>query len=227
MKTENFELLQIRNKTLIGCSIIKSVIKSLIKQILIVGCGDGSEAIILSSYFKCKSFGIDLNSDNFIKNLPEKVILLKADAINLPFKDKNFDIVYSYHCLEHIPDFHKALTEMKRVLKNKGTFYIGVPNRNRIVGYINSNSSFKEKILWNYDDYKYKIIGKFRNKFGAHAGFSQNELSEELHKVFHTVNNVTKQYFYESYSTKRIIIKILEKTNLYKILYPSIYFVGN
>jgi hypothetical protein len=115
---------------------------------------------------------------------------------------------------------------MKRVLKTEGVFFIGVPNRNRLLGYISSNHTLKEKVLWNFNDYKYRIKGKFRNEFGAHAGFTQNELLVELKELFCVVKNVTKLYFNELYHTQKIILKIIEKTNLYKILYPSIYFAG-
>lgn len=214
------------DKTLIACSIIKSITEHSVNQILVVGCGNGQEAIILGSYFKCNSIGIDLNPDGFPNELPKNVTLLKADATNLPFENEIFDIVFSYHCIEHVSNYKLALVEMKRVLKTGGVFYIGTPNRQRIIGYVSDCSSLKEKFLWNYVDYKYRIKGKFRNEFGAHAGFSQNEFFAELKEVFCTVRNVTRLYFHELYYTKRIILLILEKTNLYKLLYPSIYFAG-
>ena len=52
---------------------------------------------------------------------------LLCDGECLPFKDNQFDIVYSSNVLEHIPDKNKALNEMKRVLDDNGTIIIMVP----------------------------------------------------------------------------------------------------
>lgn len=45
------------------------------------------------------------------------------DAQSIPFKDKSFDIVIANHMLYHVPDLHKALSEIRRVLTPKGRFY--------------------------------------------------------------------------------------------------------
>ncbi len=45
------------------------------------------------------------------------------DAQSIPFKEKSFDIVIANHMLYHVPDLHKALSEIRRVLTLKGRFY--------------------------------------------------------------------------------------------------------
>jgi SAM-dependent methyltransferase len=50
-----------------------------------------------------------------------------ADATDLPFPDANFDIVIANHILEHIPEDHKAMKEMYRVLRPGGTAVLQVP----------------------------------------------------------------------------------------------------
>ena len=45
------------------------------------------------------------------------------DAQSIPFKEKSFDIVIANHMLYHVPDLHKALSEIRRVLTPKGRFY--------------------------------------------------------------------------------------------------------
>jgi len=87
-----------------------------------------------------------------------------------------FDFIYSYHVIEHISDFEKAFQKINRVIKKCSLFYIGVPNKNRILGYIDGNSTLREKVSWNVEDYKARFRGKFENKFGAHAGFAIEEL---------------------------------------------------
>ncbi|KAA3660968.1 MAG: class I SAM-dependent methyltransferase [Chloroflexi bacterium] len=44
------------------------------------------------------------------------------DIQELPFADDTFDMVVANHMLYHVPDFDKALKEVKRVLKGNGRF---------------------------------------------------------------------------------------------------------
>lgn len=45
------------------------------------------------------------------------------DAQDIPFGDGSFDIVIANHMLYHVPDRHKAFSEINRVLRAGGTFY--------------------------------------------------------------------------------------------------------
>lgn len=57
----------------------------------------------------------------------------KADVIldigkdKLPFENDSVDLIFSYHTLEHIPDYLFALSEIYRVLKHGGRFLVGLP----------------------------------------------------------------------------------------------------
>lgn len=165
-----------------------------IKRLLVVGCGSGFEAAVLSRTLKAEVVGIDLQS-NFDPDAERFVDLRKMDATWLQFKEGTFDFVFSYHVLEHIPDFRKALHEIKRVLAEDGGFCIGTPNRSRMVGYIGSkDASLRNKISWNLNDWQARFEGKFKNEYGAHAGFSQRELCEELQWVFSRVEDITLKY---------------------------------
>lgn len=48
----------------------------------------------------------------------------------LPIEDEAFDLVYSSHCLEHVPWFQTigALEEVYRILKPRGAFEVWVPD---------------------------------------------------------------------------------------------------
>ncbi len=45
----------------------------------------------------------------------------------LPFEDDSVDLVFSYHTLEHVPDYLFALGEIYRVLKHGAPLLIGLP----------------------------------------------------------------------------------------------------
>ena len=51
--------------------------------------------------------------------------LREGDAATMPFDDESFDTVVCNFGMMHIPDQPKALKEIRRVLRNGGTFYHG------------------------------------------------------------------------------------------------------
>src|SRR5690606_24232678 len=52
---------------------------------------------------------------------------VKADICDLPFKDDEFDIILCNHVLEHIPDDHKAMQELYRIMKPGGYGIFQIP----------------------------------------------------------------------------------------------------
>lgn len=197
-----------------------------INKLLVVGCGSGVEAAILAQSLDVETFGIDI-LDNFDPDSARYSRLQVGDAMALNFDDNSFDFIYSYHALEHIPDPQQALSEMRRVLRPGGGFWIGTPNRLRVLGYLGSkDATLREKLKWNYIDWKARLSGKFRNKYGAHAGFSASELDGLLSDVFPIVNDVTDVYFSAIYSRHSISLRLIKLSGLSAIIYPSVYFMG-
>src|SRR5262249_54413797 len=47
----------------------------------------------------------------------ERVGLVMADGVRLPFPDGYFDCVYSFGALHHVPDIENVLNEARRVLR--------------------------------------------------------------------------------------------------------------
>ena len=50
------------------------------------------------------------------------------DFSHIPFADQEFDIVYLMQVFEHLRDPHRFMQELGRILNNKGTLYLAVPN---------------------------------------------------------------------------------------------------
>jgi ubiquinone/menaquinone biosynthesis C-methylase UbiE len=62
--------------------------------------------------------GCDVNSD--IQKPKIKIPnFVMCDLRYLPFKDKLFNSVYAFNVLEHIPDYQKAVKELKRVSRDE------------------------------------------------------------------------------------------------------------
>jgi ubiquinone/menaquinone biosynthesis C-methylase UbiE len=194
-------------------------------RVLVVGCGRGIEAAVLAQDLDADVTGIDLDP-RFDPDAARYAHLALGDATGLAFPDASFDIVYSYHALEHIPDYHKALDEMHRVLRKGGAWCIGTPNRARLLGYVGGGSSWREKLAWNLTDWRMRLTGRFRNEHGAHAGFTSGELRRILAGHFSEVNEVTNAYYRRLYAKRRAVISFLIGSGLGRFLFPSVYFLG-
>ncbi len=194
-------------------------------DIVVVGCGTGREAAVLADRLQAHVTGIDV-VNGFDPLACQWAKLQVGDAQAMDFPDATFDVVFSYHALEHIPNQHQALAEMRRVLKPGGVYCIGTPNRSRLLGYIGGPSTLKEKIWWNMIDWKARLLGRFRNELGAHAGYTSSELKDLLRQHFATAEEVTDVYFKIVYAKNTKTISLLAKYGLGKVLFPSIYFFG-
>ena len=95
-------------------------------KVLEVGCGPGHFAHQIKKDFPtCDVFAVDLDENhinfaqNIAKNLNLDINFCTADVLDLPFKDEEFDLIYSHTLVEHLP-FDTLISELKRVLKPGG-----------------------------------------------------------------------------------------------------------
>jgi SAM-dependent methyltransferase len=197
-----------------------------VRRLLVVGCGSGKEAAVLRDVLGAKVTGIDL-FEQFDAGAAAVVDLRRGDATCLEFAGASFDLVYSYHALEHIPDYSSALSEMRRVLVDGGAYCIGTPNRSRLFAYFGSPGvSLRQKLLWNGTDWKMRLRGRFRNEFGAHAGFTSAELHGELQGAFGHAEEITLDYYLRVYRNHTGLCRLLGASGLGRFLYPCVYFAG-
>lgn len=194
-----------------------------IDSILVVGCGDGAEAQLLFEYFGCRVTAIDV-----VEELePRKgVDFQRMDAREMTFGPESFDLVYSFHALEHIVPAEQVVSEIRRVLKPGMPFCLGTPNRRRVVGYLGSaDATFAEKVRWNVTDWRARLAGRFRNELGAHAGFTEQELFALGSRIGPTAI-VSDEYYRRIYERHDLLIKLIVAMNLQQIVWPAIYVVG-
>ncbi|CDM95220.1 cyclopropane fatty acyl phospholipid synthase (unsaturated-phospholipid methyltransferase) [Limnospira indica PCC 8005] len=99
-------------------------------KILDVGCGIGGSSLYLAEKFNARVTGITLSpvqaqraGDRAAEaRLSENVNFQVANALEMPFEDESFDLVWSLESGEHMPNKIQFLQECHRVLKPGGTF---------------------------------------------------------------------------------------------------------
>lgn len=107
------------------------------KNVLEIGYGMGRDHLELAKRGAVLS-GIDITPKNLeITRAHLSVFgygsdLYVGDAENLPFKNNQFDFVYSFGVLHHTPNMEKAIQEVHRVLKPGGRCWIGLYNKNSL-----------------------------------------------------------------------------------------------
>src|SRR3989304_4606074 len=102
------------------------------KQVLDVGSGLGGPSRCIAREFGCRVTGIDLTEEycRVATLLAERIGLShlvryhQGDALNLPFPDGAFDVVWTHHAAMNIPDKATLYREMHRALKPGGALAI-------------------------------------------------------------------------------------------------------
>ena len=97
-------------------------------QVLDVGCGIGGPARTLATEYGCHVTGIDL-TEEFCRavevltarvGISDRVTFKHGNALELPFDDESFDLVWMQSVLMNIEDKGRAFCEMRRVLRPRG-----------------------------------------------------------------------------------------------------------
>ena len=99
------------------------------KKVLEIGCGSGGLLLKIKPYVS-EVVGTEFNEEfvNFVNN-ELKITAYPQDINDMNFPDKSFDVILCIMTLDHMPNPTKTLSTMKRLLKEGGTIYLEVPNR--------------------------------------------------------------------------------------------------
>ena len=102
-------------------------------RLLDVGCGTGWFTRKFSGLPCIKITGVDIDQDAlaFARAQDPSSLYMRADALQLPFQDKQFDLVVSITALCFVDPWETALSEIVRV--TNGRFVIGLLNRNSLL----------------------------------------------------------------------------------------------
>ncbi|MDE7095477.1 MAG: class I SAM-dependent methyltransferase [Anaeroplasmataceae bacterium] len=112
-------------------------------RILELGCGTGDMwKNNISLINRCSKLVLTDISEGMIKTARNtignvhNVIYQVVDIQDIPFASNSFDMVIANMMLYHVPNLNKALSEVKRVLKEGGSFYCATFGEHGIVQYI-------------------------------------------------------------------------------------------
>ncbi len=99
-------------------------------NVLEIGCGRGAFLEKIRDTIDAKVTGLELN-ENVTKN--SSFILNQTIEKHAQENPEKYDVVCSFHVLEHISDVKSFLTASLKVLKESGTLIIAVPNNNSFI----------------------------------------------------------------------------------------------
>ncbi len=112
-------------------------------NILELGCGTGDMWV---NHLDLLDSGTSLTLTDFSPgmletakgNLPNRASISYqvVDIQNIPYPDDSFDIVIANMMLYHVPDLHRGLSEVRRVLKPGGCFYCATFGQHGINEYV-------------------------------------------------------------------------------------------
>ena len=99
-------------------------------RVLDVGCGIGGPSRMLADEFNCQVTGIDLSHEYIrtakglseLVGLQDKTDFIQSNALELPFENGSFDVVWTQHVQMNIRHKLKFYSEIERVLTEQGTF---------------------------------------------------------------------------------------------------------
>ena len=207
-------------------------------NILELGCGTGNTWIGRDEHIP-KDTKIILTdiSDLMIQKTKEKLGTNKhfsfqvMDVQNISYEDGYFDIIIANHMLYHVPNISKALSEIKRVLKNDGCFYTTTTGLNHLKELQDIYRIYEGKVKFNYSseitfnlDNGINILEEYFKEIEKHHYIDSLEVTEaqDLMDYIISYNEIPKIVHDEIYG---IIEREINEKGMFKIKKDSGMFI--
>ncbi|OPJ60774.1 MerR family transcriptional regulator [Clostridium oryzae] len=158
-------------------------------RILEIGCGNGELWKVNRSFIPKEasltlsdiSMGMLNDAKENLKDIETDITFQQFDCHCIPAEDKSFDMIIANHVMFYLKDRDKALNEIKRVLKNSGSFYCST--------YGKEHMKEIEQLVKEFDSRIALSEVNLYDIFGLENGES------ELKNYFHEVS----KYIYDDY----------------------------
>jgi len=99
-----------------------------------IGCSKGINTNYMSDTF-AECIDIDDDAVKFgYSNKNSHSYFIIRDAMRLPFRSNEFDVILCNNVYEHVPDSELFMTEVYRVLKQDGFCYFAAGNKFSLIG---------------------------------------------------------------------------------------------
>lgn len=137
------------------------------------------------------------NLDYISADLFSPIVDVKADILDLPFKDEEFDVVICNHVLEHIGDDGKAMSELFRVMKKGGWGILQVPMKNSLAqtyeDFSITDPAERQKHFGQYDHVRWYGMDYFdrlkKAGFSTEINYYSQRFSDEEIRKFGLLKN--------------------------------------
>lgn len=189
-------------------------VKLNVKNILDVGCGDGTLSQIISHKLtKAKVIGVDI-SPTLVKKSKGGIDTYEIDVCTqpLPFEDNKFDVVIVARTFEHLVDPDFATKEIKRVLKRKGLLLLSTPNlgawHNRLLLMLGLQPFFTEVSSKKVFGRKFSQLGEGNPAVGHLRIFTLNALKAFLSYYEFKIIKIKGSRFLEEYPVLNYLDKM-------------------
>ncbi len=108
---------------------VRGIVKG--KIVLDIASGSGYGTQLLAKEAK-KIYGVDVSSDSIAyaeENYGgSNIEYIVGDGEKIPLKDGSVDVVISFETIEHIKDYKRFMSEVRRILKKDGLLVLSTPN---------------------------------------------------------------------------------------------------
>jgi len=134
-------------------------------KVLDIGCNDGYGMEKIKE-LGCEVWGVDIAKNKVERAIKKGLNVKRGYMENLPYKDKEFDIIFCSHTLEHSSNVEKAVKEMKRVAK-RVIIVVPIENGTKNPAHISFFGS-KEDLKKHFTDWetlKEEELNRFESEF--------------------------------------------------------------
>ncbi len=171
------------------------------KNTLSLGCGSGEDAQYLKDKGASRSVGIDI-SKGLLKIAEEThpdCKFIEGDMEKLPFKDGEFDLLFSSFALHYLPTYKKVFEESFRVLKPNSflLFSVGHPLGASMEAVIDNDEQLDKRIgiVKNKKTKTRKIYGDYLSHKSSRTHLPQFDVTSWKQPISTTINELVEAGF--------------------------------